>query len=78
MGLRALFLPDAAPSPVAFLDWSCPRSRSSDAKSINALVPGDVFVVRTCEGNYAKAVVTLLDPAKNHGLIFRWVTYAGQ
>lgn len=41
--------------------------------------PGDVFVVRTGAGNYAKAVVTaLLDPAKNHRLIFRWVTYAGQ
>jgi hypothetical protein len=45
----------------------------------NALVPGDVFVVRTGAGNYAKAVVTApLDLTHNHGLIFRWVTYAGQ
>lgn len=45
----------------------------------NALVPSDVFVVRTSAGNYAKAVVTVpLDPTQNHGLIFRWVTYTGQ
>ncbi len=45
----------------------------------NALVPGDVFVVLTGGGNYAKAVVTApFDPTQNHGLTFRWVTYARQ
>jgi hypothetical protein len=56
-------------------EHSLQRIHGDDEK--NTLVPGDVFVVRTSEGNYAKAVVTApFDPKRNHGLIFRWVTYA--
>ncbi len=42
----------------------------------NVLVPGNVFAVRTNQGNYAKAVVTgPFDATQNNGLVIQWVTY---
>lgn len=66
---------DLSSEELRTISYGSQRIDGSDRS--NTLIVGDVFAVRTRNGNYAKAIVTdIFAPDQNNPLVLQWVTYA--